>query len=274
MTTRVSNISGHGSRGFTLIELIGVLAIIAIMASVIAPNALRSLDRAAVRAEAETAAQLGEQIKLHLRDQGVLPTTANWTTAIANYSDLAAIDIQRNKRLNNRLLVFDTSTTPYPRALILSSMRTGRNLPNVGSATANFQTIWQTEDSQIPFTLGWAGWLRTFDGGGNIRATDGDYLVVERINFRPLYLGELQDLTVALKNDGASQVSYRITRANGTVAAAVNVAVGATVSLTGLRPNDRVDLYRAAGGSTLDYTCVLSATGKNFDFDGIRWVQK
>ena len=38
--------------GFTMLELIGVMAVIAILSAVIVPNGLRALDRAAISAEA------------------------------------------------------------------------------------------------------------------------------------------------------------------------------------------------------------------------------
>jgi len=275
MSPRAPAPARRDARAFTLIELIGVLAIIAIMASIIAPNMLRSLDRAAVRAEDETLARLGEQIQLHLRDQRTLPTEANWTTAIATYSDLAAIDIQRNRRLNNRLLVLDTSATPNPRALLLSSMRTGLALPSAATVRANFQTVWQTADDQVASTLNWAGWSAV--------ANSGDYLVVERINFRPIYLEDLQTYTVTLNNTSGSgggstptpvTASYRVVYASGATAATVNLASGASASVTGLRKGDRLDLYAASGGSTLNYTYMVSTTGRTIDFSGTQWAPR
>lgn len=278
MSTR-STVSAR--RGFTLIEVIGVIAIIAIVASIIAPNALRSLDRAAVRAEGETVARLGEQFELYLRNRGTLPPAATWTSAIATYSDLADIDIQRNRRFNNRLLVYDTSSSPSPRALLLSSMRAGLNLPTAASVSANFQTIWQTADEQIPATLNWAGWSAV--------ANSGDYLVVERMNFVPIYLEDLQTYTLTLNNTsgsastgngnsggsgGSSAVtaSYRIVYANGTTAATVNLAAGASATLAGLHEGDRIDLYAASGGNNLNYSYVVSTSGRTIDFIGTQWT--
>jgi prepilin-type N-terminal cleavage/methylation domain-containing protein len=255
-------------RAFSLIELIGVLAIIAIIASVLTPNVLRSIERAAVRAEDEMAARLGDQIQLYLRDQRTLPPVATWTAALAAYSDLAAIDIQRNSRLNNRLLVYDTTSTPNPRALLLSSMRAGLNLPSAASVSANFQTIWQTADDLVPSTLNWAGWAGV--------ANSGEYLVVERMNFRPIYLEELQTHTLTLNNTSsgatAKTASYRISYANGTTGAAVNLAAGTSATLAGLREADRVDLYAAASAGTLNYSYVVSARGRTIDFNGTQWT--
>ena len=88
----------RGQAGFTLIEMVGVLAIMAIMAAVIVPNAIRSMDRAAVTAEQQNLSTLGSQVALYLRDQGVAPTPANWTTALANYAGLSPADLATNKR--------------------------------------------------------------------------------------------------------------------------------------------------------------------------------
>ena len=47
----------------------------------------------------------------------------------------------------------------------------------------------------------------------------------------------------------------------------VNLAAGvSTAPALSLRPKDRLNLYRAAGGVTLDYSYVVSTTGKTFDF--------
>ena len=261
---------GPGTRrGFTLIEMIGVLAVMAILASVLAPNALRSLDRAAVTAEAQTLRNLGEQAKNYLRAQGVAPTAANWTVTIGGYADLSPSDIATNKRQMGRVYLTDPATVPTQRVIIISSMRTGLTLPtaaNINTAV-RFQDIWQTADGSLPTALSWAGWA-----AWNAVASSGDFLVIERVNLSPVYNTDLQSLTITLNNRAAATASYNIVLADGTVQAAVNVLAGGTAVLPNRRPKERFNLYRAAGGVTLDYSYVLSSTGKTFDFNGVNWI--
>ncbi|MGH8017760.1 MAG: type II secretion system protein, partial [Opitutaceae bacterium] len=100
---------------FSLIEMIGVLAIMAVLASVVVPNVLRSVDRAAIRGEEQTLEALGEQVKLFLRETGAPPTSSNWAAELAAYSDLAAGDLSRNRRGLARVLILDRATNPSER---------------------------------------------------------------------------------------------------------------------------------------------------------------
>jgi prepilin-type N-terminal cleavage/methylation domain-containing protein len=263
----MKTIRSHRRAGFSLIEMIGVLAIMAIMASVIVPNALRSLDRAAIRAEVASLDAVGEQLKLYLRTNGVLPTTAapnnnpNWTTQLGAFADLSPTDLYTNKRNRNRLYVTNAATQ---RAMFLSSMRSNLALPTFAQVNNNFAAIWDTPDGVVPTTPGWGGW------GGTANA--GDYLVIERVNLAPVYATDLIALTVTLNNNGGGTVSYRVVSAAGVAGAPVNIAAGATATLTNLRPRERVDLYTGGGGTGLDYSYVLSNSGKTFDFGGTQWL--
>lgn len=262
-------------RGFTLIELIGVLAIIAIIASVLAPNMVRSLDRAAVRAEDETLARLGEQLVLHLRDKRAVPSEATWGVDLAAYSDIAVVDIRTNKRANPRLLVYETATNPE-RALILSSMRPGRTIPATAGATRpSFQTIWDNKDEEVPFLLNWGGWRRQFDANNNVIWTDGDYLVVERVNLRPILRDELQPRTISLNNTSSGTAARRVSyRLNGAGLGTINA--GESRDLPGMVVGDRLDLFGDDAGVSLNYTYIVGAGGRirTIDFDGTQWTPR
>src|SRR5690606_11617800 len=123
---------------------------------------------AAVRAEAENLAALGEQLKLYVRDKGALPTTAvpsavpNWTTQLAAYADLNPSDLWINRRQNTRMFVSDPATQ---RAMFLSSMRSGLPLPAIADVNANFAAIWDTPQGQVPSTAGWGAWSGMQDAG-------------------------------------------------------------------------------------------------------------
>jgi prepilin-type N-terminal cleavage/methylation domain-containing protein len=206
--------------GFSLIEMIGVLAIMAIMASVIVPNALKSLDRAAIRAEAANLDALGEQLKLYLRDNGALPTTAipnaspNWTTQLASYADLSPTDLLTNKRNNHRVYLVDPAAPGGRRAIILSSMRDGFTLPAATSiiTAARFDDIWQTADGSLPTATSWSGWT---SAPWSTTANAGDYLLIERVNLASIYLTDLQTYTVTLNNISGATTTTTTTTENG-----------------------------------------------------------
>ncbi len=254
--------------GFTLVEMIGVLSVLAILAAVIAPNALRTLDRAAVRAEAETLHNLGEQVKIFLKAKGWAPglkPTAPFTTwdqDLADYADINSANIITNKRQMARVFVVEPAISPSTvrkRAMILSSMHNGFPLGPAATAVA-FAAVWDWNTANLTLSPPPAGW-------NNWNNTNLEYLVIERINLAPVYNTDLQYLPITINNKDTVTVSYDLVLANGTVQGAVNIPATTTVSLS-LHPRDRINLYRAAGGNpaSLDYSYVVSTEGRTFDF--------
>lgn len=255
--------------GFSLIEVIGVLAIIAILSSILAPNVIRSMDRAAVRAERENLQALGGQVKLFLRENMAPPSMTDWATELAGFSDLNPTDLTTNRRGVNRIFVLDGATNPAPRAMIISSMRQGLSLPNANrfrNAT-RFEEVWNTPEGEIPPTSTWNGWNRW----ANVDDSN-DFLVIERINLTPVYATEFRSFTVTLNNLGTELVRYRLTDAAGNSGPAIPIAAGASVVLSDLYARSRVDLYGPGASSLLAYSYVLSDSGKTIDFDGTQWL--
>lgn len=278
--------------GFSLIEMIGVMAIMAIMASVLVPNVLKAIDRAAVAAEVQTLQSLGAQVKLYLKANAVPPTTAiplavpNWSTQLATYADLNPADVVTNRRQERRTYVLEPVTAPAlpPRAMIISSMRSGLTPPAATSINtfARFDDIWQTGERRVPTGASaslWTGWSAV--------TGSGEYLVIERINLQAVYKTDFPTFSVVLVNKSLSKaVSYRVTLANGSVSAAANlpfsvagtgsggssggggssfVSTTPPVTIT-LGAKDRLDLYSASGWSNLDFSYTGGTTNKTFYF--------
>ena len=103
-------------------------------------------------------------------------------------------------------------------------------------------------------------------------ADSADYLVIERINLLPIYRTEFEVYTVTLNNNSITPSSYNLVQASGAVQSVVNIPAGATAILTNLQVNGRINLYRTSGGTMLDYSYVVSDSGKTFDFDGTQWL--
>jgi len=295
MNTRATAHSRRATRGFTLIELIGVLAIIVIMASILAPNMLRSLDRAASDAERLSLRALAEQSKRYLAEKNQVPDAGAppasppvWCAQLSSYSELSVHDIWKNRRGSPRGFVLEAGT-PTPRAILFSNIRPSDTLtlPTGTFNTTAFDRMWDTADGFVPPTSSWAGWA-----AWNAQPRSHEHLVIERINFKTV----TQTFTVTLNNTSGSSsgnngnsgngnngnsggapavtASYRIVRATGAVAAVANIAAGASVNLADLRVGDRVDLYGASGGANLNYSYVVSSSGRTIDFDGTQWMPK
>lgn len=272
--------------GFTLIEMIGVLAIMAILAATITPNALRIIERETVRADANTVRALGDQVKIFLKTKGwppglnpVVASRLSWDRDLGTFADISSVDILTNKRQMPRSYIYEPIASPR-RVLVLSSMRTGLTLPSAANLNTMvlFDNVWNTADGSVPAAgsswAGWAAWRATLNG------TAGDYLVIERVNLAPIYNTELQSLTVILNNRSASPLSYNLVLADGTVQAAIDIpapvppATNRTVNIT-TRPRERINLYRSAGGLNLDYSYVVptGSSGRTFDFTtATNWV--
>ncbi|RME68797.1 MAG: type II secretion system protein [Verrucomicrobia bacterium] len=257
------------ARAFTLIELIGVLAIIAILAGTLAPNVLRSLDRAAIRAERTTAEKIGEQALLYLRQYRTPPTMTDWASQLARFADLSPADLRTNSRGIDRIFVLDNAANPAPRAMVISSMRRGLPLPpayHLANPT-RFSEVWDTPDGRLPPATSWSGW-NTWAGVAN----SADYLVIERINFLPVYATEFRSFSVTINNLDTNLVAYRVTDASGVAGATTTLPGGGSVILSNLHTHDRIDLFNPGNFSTVAYSYILSDTGKTFDFDGTQWT--
>jgi prepilin-type N-terminal cleavage/methylation domain-containing protein len=157
-------------KGFTLIELIGVLAIMAILASAIAPNLAKEISRSMAEAEDNSLSTLSEALTRSVVDLHSICGTAagQWNNTIAPYCNLPSQQILQNRGTGTRQLLvrptndlgglpydqrnrFETggaaagtlpSTAPMQgRLLLISSLATP--LVNFNPTNAQFDAIWE-----------------------------------------------------------------------------------------------------------------------------------
>lgn len=156
--------SGYLQRnaGFTLMELIGVMAILAILAAVLAPSLTDGIDRAYAAREAESLKNLSEALEQHVLTSRSIPrqTPAVWSAAVASYTDLGVNDVLLNPRGFRRAMYVDpqffsatevtfpgytqnagVASRPFsPRIMLVSDLT--RDAPGAPSTAAGFAAIW------------------------------------------------------------------------------------------------------------------------------------
>ena len=159
--------------GITLVEIIGVLAIITILAALLVPAVLRQMQHAEQEAEARTMTAIAAALEEVVLGQKVLPGTSDWVAWVAPELDRPAQDLATSSSGCARRLVYHPSSAIQPgapartqtasgfqnlspgfdRILVVSTLRNafpgGLDL----SSPATFEALWDTAPHQRP-----AGW--------------------------------------------------------------------------------------------------------------------
>ena len=254
--------------GFTLLEMIGVLAISSILISMMAPNIFRAIDAAFSTEEEENLDVLSNALRLYIQLNKEIPddATATWVNAITTYTNLSPTDIEYNARNFRRALYFDprfftstdtafsgytqssglTTAPVSPRAMFVSSLTA--NAPNAPTTFNDFEDIWNQDPSAT-----------IIEG--------------EKVKISRLYLGNLfQELL--LVNSNTQQSAYSLDQ--GTNTYPIPAAVGAidgdtTVYVLNSTP---VNLYGNPypAGSLITKLTLNSGVSYRFEDDGGNWV--
>jgi prepilin-type N-terminal cleavage/methylation domain-containing protein len=181
--------------GFSLIELIGVLAILSIAALALAPLFVTKVRLATAATEEVTLSTLAEGLKLHIQKVKEIPDQTIWISAIARDLGWEATKVGINEVRFPRIYLIDPAfrigasngVLTYrqqlstgsvirpisPRLMILSSLST-QPLPLGSGTNSAFNNIWTNASDTVPSSL--SSW--------NGRA---DELKVQRINLSPLF---------------------------------------------------------------------------------------
>ncbi|MFM2081841.1 MAG: hypothetical protein RL380_532 [Verrucomicrobiota bacterium] len=206
---------------FSLVEFIGVLTVIAILAAVSLSVVVKRVDLAAANTEVANLASISNALVLQILRSNSIPSDTTWHSNAASWLALPANSVLTNARGYTRKLLIDTNgfgslTLPYtqtaaglatlptsPRFIVVSSLTA--NLPS-GLATKPgatvFNDIWGTTPNKIPTNSVWTGWTGR-----------GDDLVIQRMSLQPLF-----HRVLLVNADGGPQGKYGI---NGSTATAV-----------------------------------------------------
>jgi len=149
----------RSSQGFTLVELVGVLAILAILASFIAPNVINQLWSARRDAEDQQLANIAQGIELYLRQTRSFP--ASLAVLSPDYVPASSGQLTNNAAGFLRYYFVQPNISGYtnvaglaPTALADSRFLLITNLTqNANPAittVAEFETWWDTDETGTP----------------------------------------------------------------------------------------------------------------------------
>ncbi len=148
--------------GFTLMELIGVMAVMAIMAGALAPSLFDSIDRAYADAEQQNLEALNNSLENYITEFKQIPTAtpSSWVTALSAVSDFTQQEIEFNQKNFRRRFIFDprfftasdsnfngftqnqglANAPVSPRIMLVSDLT--RHVPTVANTSGVFNSIW------------------------------------------------------------------------------------------------------------------------------------
>jgi prepilin-type N-terminal cleavage/methylation domain-containing protein len=209
-------------QAFTLIEMIGVIAIMAILAAVIAPNVVKQMQAAGQDAEEEALDVLAEGLIDYVLENRIIPQSdegsGTWSTNIATQTDLPTENIYENDLGNSRRYWFDPATdlnglsdnsASYNQNTVSAANLSGDATTSTASAPTNPRamiisdlTSGGTNNILVASVAhNAANFAAAWDQTGTL--TESSTLKIKRINFASLFK------TVTLQSANGSIISER-----------------------------------------------------------------
>jgi type II secretory pathway pseudopilin PulG len=275
----------HCSHAWTLIEMIAVMAVVAILAAILLPVWIKQIDKSVADQEKATLNSLADAFQQYVLSTRVVPDQTTWYAAVASKLGLGTNDVLYNIRqqshsiTNSRVFLIDpalqlgsaSSGLPYyqtnflsgtgpvlpqnPRVMIVSSL--GRVLPNTvvsgifGDTNSNpyFANLWNAADGTVPADTAWSGWA------GNQRD-----VLVQRINLAPLFVRVLMG-----KFNSIGNAYYCIDGVDGVTTPTLANSIGGYFI-----PGSILGLYTNSTATSLDTKQILTRDA-SFLFENGVW---
>src|SRR6266496_2790332 len=106
----------YGQNSFTLVETIGVLAVIVVLVVVVAPSVVRRVDRAAWTKETADLRAIADSYTQYILRTKTIPGTNTWASSVSDQMNLPVSAITTNMRGYSRAFLIDTNLRIGPNA--------------------------------------------------------------------------------------------------------------------------------------------------------------
>ncbi len=181
--------------GFTVIEVIGVLTLLAIIALAVTASVIKRIDQGALTKETADLSAIGDAYTQYILKNKTIPSHTTWAAAVANEMALSTTAVATNSRRYARAFLVDPSLSiggaglPYTqttngtarpiraRVLLVSSL--SQALPvssGVALSSTEFEAIWAAPEGAKPTSATWTSWAGT---GGDLQ--------IKKLNLEPLF---------------------------------------------------------------------------------------
>jgi type II secretory pathway pseudopilin PulG len=252
-----------------MIEMVGVLAVVVILAALLSPVVVRRADIAAVNAETANLTTISNALVLQILRSNSIPSEAAWFQAVGNWLSYAPSTVTNNARRYARAYLVDSSgwlgtnlpasgyylqsvagtTAPgSARLMVVSSLSASLPVSSGRPGAAIFNDIWNTAPKAIPANAIWSGWKG--------RADD---LLIQRINLQPLF-----SQLVLVNRDTNNAAAYA-------VAGRTNLVMSRSISNAYYFDGTVVGLGSTNSGSTLFQTSYVLNRNISYVFENGYW---
>ncbi len=253
-------------RGFSLLELIGVMAVMAILAGTLAPSVSQMIDSAYEEAEETDLALLSDAWSRYVLENKRVPGAADtdWPAALADFAGLAESRILENRRGGVREVYFDPE-------FLLAGATSFNGLTQSQGLTARPHSprliIASRLDGALPASLGNAsGFDAVWEQTAAASLVESSDVKLARVNLASDFH------RVLISNSNTSQAGYSLeTGVVGVVPAASGGADG-TVAIHVIK-GTRMNLMAAPypTGALSRAFIVNGDTGARYETDGVSW---